>query len=193
MLRLREGRVGAEELADAGAGGGREPVVGGWVTRVRINPESFVGVSPETVYVPDDGEEPEGENRGPKGAMDALVGLPAVLERGEDGYVARLEGVRGVYGQGETGEGALENLERAVLFTLRSEAGQEGLDEHEAVRIAQEAVREAREEMAAGRGEGPLAPAPTAEEVRARRDARRRREALGESYGSSDPSDDERR
>ena len=112
--------------------------------------------------------------------VDALVGLPAALEQCKDGYVACLQGVRGIYGQGETGDAALEDLERAVLFTLQSEAGQEGLDEDEAARIAQEAVDEVREEMAAERSEGPLMPAPTPEEVQARQEARRRRESADE-------------
>ena len=47
------------------------------------------------------------------------------------------------------------------------------LGEEEAARIAEEAVREVRQEMAAERSEGPLLPAPTPEEVRARRETRR--------------------
>lgn len=68
------------------------------------------------------------------------------------------------------------------------------LDEEEAARIADEAVREVREEMAAETSGEPLLPAPTPEEVLARREARRRsEEAWGESYGGSDPSDEGRR
>ena len=98
------------------------------------------------------------------------MGLSAVLERREGGYVARLADAPGVVGEGETGEDALEALERAALGALgRIQAVREPLSEEEAVRISLEAVREVREEMAAERNNGPLLPAPTPEEVRARR------------------------